>query len=75
VVTVIRYCVLEFKRVWQDQQVTGDWRKLKNEELNNFYSLPDIARVIKSRRMRWAAYVTRIRERRVVYRVLVGKPE
>jgi len=61
--------------VWQDQQVTGDWRKLKNEELNNFYSLPDIARVIKSRRMRWAAYVTRIRERRVVYRVLVGKPE
>jgi hypothetical protein len=40
-------------------EVTGDWRKLHKEELNNLYSLPNIIRMIKSRRMRWAAYVAR----------------
>jgi hypothetical protein len=39
--------------------VTGDWRKLHNEELHNFYSSPNIIRMIKSRRMRWAGYVAR----------------
>ena len=53
---------------------TGEWRKLHNEELNNLFS-PDIGRVIKSRRMRWAGHVARKGEGRGVYRVLVGKPE
>jgi len=55
-------------------EVTAEWRKLHNEELNNLYS-PNIMRVIKSRRMRWAGHVARMWEGRGVYRVLVGKPE
>ena len=55
-------------------EVTGEWRKLHNE-LNDLYSLPSIVQVIKSRRMRWAGRVARIRERRCVYKVLVGKLE
>jgi len=55
-------------------EVTGEWRKLHNEELNVLYSTPNIVRVIKSRRMRWAEHVARMREGRGVYRVLVGKP-
>ena len=53
--------------------VTGEWRKLHNEELNDLYWSPNIVRVIKSRRMRWAGHVARMGERRGVYRVLVGK--
>jgi len=49
--------------------------RLHNEELNDFYSSPNIVRVIKSRRMRWAGYVARMGEKRGVYRVLVWKPE
>jgi hypothetical protein len=56
-------------------EVTGEWRKLHNEELNDLYSSPTIVRVIKSRIMRWARHVARIGEERGVYRVLVGKPE
>jgi len=56
-------------------EVTGEWRKLHNEELHDLYSLPSIVRVIKSRRMRWAGHVAHMRDRRDVYRVLVGKPE
>jgi len=56
-------------------EVTGEWRKLHNEELNDLYSSPNIVRVIKSRRTRWADHVLRVGERRCVYRVLVGKPE
>jgi len=59
----------------REEEVTGEWRRLNNEELNNLYSSPNIVRVIKSRIMRWAAHVARIGEERVVYRVLVGKPE
>jgi len=57
------------------EEVTWGWRKLHNEELNDLYCSPNIVRVIKSRRMRWAGHVARIGERRGVYRVLVGKPE
>jgi hypothetical protein len=57
------------------KEVTWEWRKLHNEELNNLYSSPNIVRVIKSRRMRWAGYVARMGQGRGVYRVLVGKPE
>ena len=56
-------------------EVTGEWRKLRNEELNNLYCSPNIVRMIKWRIMRWAGYVARKGERRGVYRVLVGKRE
>jgi hypothetical protein len=55
--------------------VTGEWRKLHNEELNDLYSVPNIVRVVKSRRMRWAGHVAGMGEERGVHRVLVGKPE
>jgi len=55
-------------------EVTGDWRKLHNAELNDLYSSPNIVRVIKSRRMRWAGHVACVGKGRGVYRVLVGKP-
>jgi hypothetical protein len=56
-------------------EVTGEWRKLHNEELSDLYSLPNIVRVVKWRRMRWMGHVARMDEGRGVYRVLVGKPE
>jgi len=56
-------------------EVTGEWRRMQNEELNDLYSSPNIVWVIKSRRMRWAGHVARMGEERGVYRVLVGKPE
>ena len=65
------------RRVFEPKryEVTGEWRKLHNEELNDLYSLPNIVRVVKSRRMRWAGHVARMGEDRGVQRVLVGKPE
>jgi len=57
------------------EEVTGEWRRLHNEELHHLYSSPNNLRVIKSRRMRWAGHVARMGEERGVYRVLVGKPE
>jgi len=63
--------VFEPKRV----EVTGEWTKLHNEEMNDLYSLPNIMRVVKSRLMRWAGHVARMGEDRGVHRVLVGKPE
>ena len=56
-------------------EVTGEWRKLHNEELDDLYPSPNIFRVIKSRRMRWEWHVVRMGERRGVYRILMGKPE
>jgi len=56
-------------------EVTGEWRRLHNEELNDLYCSPNIVRVIKSGRMRWAGHVARMGEEREVYRVLMGKPE
>ena len=53
-------------------EVTGKWRRLHNEELNDLYSSPNIVRLIKSRRMRWAGHVARMGKERGVYRVLVG---
>jgi hypothetical protein len=54
-------------------EVTGEWRKLHNEELRDLYSLPSIIRIIKSRRMRWEGHVARMGEKRNMYRLLVGK--
>jgi len=56
-------------------EIIKEWRKLHNEELNDLYSSPNIVRVIKSRRMRWAGDVACVGERRDVYGVLVGKPK
>ena len=56
-------------------EVTGEWRRLHNEELNGLYSSPNIVRVIKSRRMRWAGHVARMGEERGAYRILVGRSE
>jgi len=56
-------------------EVTGEWRKLHNEELRDLYYLPNTVRVVKSRRMSWAGHVARMGEGRGVHKVLVGKPE
>jgi hypothetical protein len=56
-------------------EVTGEWRKLHNEELNDLYSLPNIVRVVKLRCMRWGGHVARMGEDRGVHRGLMGKPE
>jgi len=56
-------------------EVTGEWRRLHNEKPKCLSSSPNIVRVIKSRRMRWAGHVARMGEEMVVYRILVGKPE
>ena len=57
------------------EEVTGDWSKLHNEELNDLYSSPNIVRVIKWRGMRWAEHIARMGDKRGVYSVLMGKPE
>jgi hypothetical protein len=56
-------------------EVTGEWRKLHNEELHDLYSSPSIIRIIKSKRMSWAWHVARMGEKRNAYRLLVGKAE
>jgi hypothetical protein len=56
-------------------EVTGDWRKLHNEELHNLYSSPNIIRMIETRSMRWTGHVARMGETRNACRILVGKPE
>jgi hypothetical protein len=56
-------------------EATGDWRRTHNEELNDLYSSPNIIRVIKLKRIRWAGHVARMGEKRGAYRILVGRPE
>jgi len=63
-----------FQMIKRDE-LTGEWRKLHNVERSDLYSLPNIVRVVKSRRTRWAGHVARMEEGRGVHRVLVGKPE
>jgi hypothetical protein len=59
----------------KSDEVTGEWRKLHNEELHNLYSSSNIIRQVNSRRMRWAGHVAHMGEERKLYKVLVGKPE
>ena len=59
----------------KSDEVTGEWRKINNEELSDFYSLPNIVRVVKSKIIRWEGLVVHMGEGRGVHRVLVGKPE
>jgi len=75
-----RLRVFESRVLWRllglkRDEVTGEWRKLHNEELNDLYCSPTIIQVIISKRMRWAGHVARMGDRRGVYRVLVGKPK
>jgi hypothetical protein len=56
-------------------EVTGEWRKLHNEELHDLYCPPSIIRIMKSRMMRWAGHVARMGQKRTAYGLLVGKPE
>jgi hypothetical protein len=67
--------VLHYVCVHSRDEVTGEWKKLHNEDLHILYSSPNIIRQSKSRRMRWAGHVARMGEERNVYRVLTGKPE
>jgi hypothetical protein len=68
--------VLRGKFVPKRDEVTGEWRKLHNEELRDLYSSPRIIRIIKSRRIKWAGHVARMgEEKKKVYRLLVGNPE
>jgi hypothetical protein len=57
------------------EEATGEWRVPHNEELHDLYSSPNIIRVMKSRRMRWAGHVARMGEKRGAYRILMGRPE
>jgi hypothetical protein len=67
--------ILCSRNIWTLRDRRWDWRKLHNEELHKLYSSPNIIRMIKSRRMRWAGHVIRMGETRNAYRILVGKPE
>jgi hypothetical protein len=55
--------------------VTGGWRKQHNEELHKLYSSPSIFRITKSKRIKWAVDVAKMREKRNAYRILVGNPQ
>jgi len=65
---------LKLPDLWRDE-LTGEWKKLHNEELRVLYSLPNIVRVVKSRTIGWAGHVARMGKGRSVHRFLVGKPE
>jgi hypothetical protein len=67
--------VLRGRGTRERDEVTGEWRRLHNEELNDLYPSPHIVRVIKSRKMRWAGHVASMGEGRGAYRVLGGRPE
>jgi hypothetical protein len=64
------------ENIWAKRdEATGEWRRLRNVELNDLYLLPNIIRVIKLRKIRWAGHVARMGERRDAYMILVGRPE
>jgi hypothetical protein len=65
------------RRIFESKrnEAAGEWRKLHNEQLHDLYSSPSIIRIVKSKRMRWAGLVARMREKRKTYTLFVGKPE
>jgi hypothetical protein len=67
----------DLRRIFRSKrnEVTGGWRKLHNEELHNMYSSPNIIRMVKLKRVRWAGHVARMGEKTNAYRILMGKPE
>jgi hypothetical protein len=72
---VLENSVLRRIFVLKRDEMTGGWRKLRNEELRDLYASPSIIRIIKSRGVRWAGHVARMGEKRPAYRLLVGRPE
>ena len=56
------------------KDVNVEWTRLHNEELHNLYCSPNIVRVIKSRRLRWAGHVARMEEGRIAFKILTSKP-
>ena len=69
-------CTVGVRLLWNvTDEVIGEWRGLRNEELYARYASPNIILMIKSRTMKWTGYVARMRNRSGAYRVLVGKPE
>jgi hypothetical protein len=74
VVGVLQNCLLR-KIIGSKRDVTGGWGKLDHDELHDLYSSPNIIRVFRSRRMRWAGHVARLGDNRNEFRVLVGKPQ
>jgi hypothetical protein len=77
IIIIIIIIIQVLRRIFgpKRDEVTGEWRKLHNEELHKLYTSPNIIRMIKSRRMGWAGHVARMGEKRNAYRILVGKPE
>ena len=61
-------------RVFEDRNENGEWRRLHNEALHSLYRSPNIVRVIKSRILRWAGHVARMKEGRNAFRILAGPP-
>ena len=60
--------------IWVQEGQNGEWRRLHNEELHSFYHSPNIVRLFKSRRLRWASHVIRIEESKSSFKILKGKP-
>ena len=73
-----RLRVFENRILWRifgpKRDENGEWRRLHNEELHSLYRSPNIVRVIKSRRLRWAGHVARMEEGRSAFKILTGKP-
>ena len=59
---------------WPKRDENGEWRRLHNEEFYSLYRSPNIDRVIKSRRLRWAGHIARMEEGRSAFKILTGKP-
>ena len=72
-ISIYRFNLILFEP--KRDEVTKEWRKQRNEELNDLYSSPIVVWVIKSRRMRWAGHVARMGDRRGVHMVSMGEPE
>ena len=73
-IIVIFVILIGAAHLWPKKDGNGEWRRLYNKELHSFYRSPNIVRVYKSRRLRWAGYVDRMDEGRIAFKILTGKP-